>query len=145
MADVKGTYGLVLALDKETQITVGKLTSYSFPPGYYLYIGSALGGLYSRIGRHIHGGSKLHWHIDYLRQVARVVEVWYRISDERMECSWYHAAAGMPGAEMPVAGFGSSGCSCDSHLLHFTSRPSGKYFRQLLGSGGRNLQGMPVR
>jgi len=140
----KGTYILVLALDKETRISVGKLTSYSFPPGYYLYVGSALGGLNSRIGRHIRGGRKLHWHIDYLRRRAGVIEVWYLVSEERLECSWYRAASRLPQARTPVAGFGSSGCGCDSHLLHFISLPSMETFRRVIGEQGKRLQRMTV-
>jgi len=132
VATLRGTYALVLALDKETAITVGKLASFSFPPGYYLYVGSAQGGLTSRVKRHIRGGKKLHWHIDYLRQEAKVVEVWYLVSDERLECRWYQAAAGMPQAQVPLAGFGSSGCGCHSHLLYFASTPSLEAFRRQL-------------
>ena len=143
MANVRGTYALVLALDKETAITVGKLASFSFPPGYYLYVGSAQGGLTSRVRRHIRGGKKLHWHIDYLRQEAKVVEVWYLVSDERLECRWYQAAAAMPQAQVPLAGFGSSGCGCHSHLLYFASTPSFEAFRRQLDEKGLDLRKMP--
>ena len=50
----KGTYALVLALDEAATLAVGKLGLFSFPPGYYLYIGSAhrgLGSTYERLGR----------------------------------------------------------------------------------------------
>lgn len=142
MANVRGTYALVLALDKETAITVGKLASFSFPPGYYLYVGSAQGGLFSRVRRHIRGGKKLHWHIDYLRQEAKVVEVWYLVSDERLECRWHQAAAAMPQAQVPLAGFGSSGCGCHSHLLYFASTLSFEAFRRQLGEKGLDLRKM---
>ena len=144
MVNVKGTYALVLALDKETIITVGKLTTFSFPAGYYLYVGSALGGLFSRVRRHIRGGGKLHWHIDYLRREAKAVEVWYLVSEERLECSWHQAAAGMPQAQVLVAGFGSTGCGCESHLTYFASTPSFEAFRHRLGQRGLDLRKMSV-
>ncbi len=84
MANVKGTYALVLVLDAETAIKVGRLATCLFPAGCYLYAGSALGGLFPRVRRHIQGGKRLHWHVDYLRQKARPVEVWYLVSDERL-------------------------------------------------------------
>ena len=140
MANVRGTYALLLVLDKETAITVGKLANFSFPPGYYVYVGSALGELFFRVRRHIQGGKKLHWHIDYLRQEAEVVEVWYLVSDERLECRWYQAAAAMPQAQVLLAGFGSSGCGCQSHLLYFASMPSEEAFRRQLGEKGLNLR-----
>jgi Uri superfamily endonuclease len=137
--DVKGSYALVLRLDGEAEAVVGKLATHRFLPGYYLYLGSALGGIHSRVRRHVAGGRRLHWHIDYLRQLADVVEVWYMVSSQSLECRWYRAAAGMPEAQVAVAGFGSSGCRCASHLLYFASAPSFEEFRLRLGRGGAGL------
>lgn len=142
MAGTGGTYALILSLKKETPIAVGKLETCSFPPGYYLYAGSALGGLHPRVRRHIEGGKKLHWHVDYLRSRADVVEVWYLVSDVRLECDWYRAAACLPQARMVIAGFGSSGCNCDSHLVHFSSKPSLEAFRYGLASSVRDTSGI---
>ena len=139
MTALKGTYALVLVLETDTVVSVGRLATCSFPAGYYIYLGSALGGLFPRVRRHIRGGNRTHWHIDYLRRHAKVVEVWYKVSDERLECSWQAAAMGMPTAVMPVAGFGSSGCTCRSHLVHFTSMPSLEEFRRMLGADGSDL------
>ena len=133
---------MILSLKKETPIAVGKLATCSFPSGYYLYAGSALGGLYPRVRRHIEGGNRLHWHVDYLRRKADVVEVWYLLSDERLECDWYRAAANMPQARMVIAGFGSSGCNCDSHLVHFPSMPSLEDFRHGLASSVWDTSGI---
>ena len=140
MSKAKGTYALILKLDRETVITIGRLTTFAFSSGYYLYTGSALGGLFPRIERHIRGGKKLHWHIDYLRREAMVVEVWYLVSEERLECDWYQAAADMPDAEVLVYGFGSSGCRCRSHLVYFKSKPSLADFRRKLGKQGVDLK-----
>jgi Uri superfamily endonuclease len=129
-----GTYALVLRLDAETGIAVGRLGTFSFPPGCYLYSGSALGGLHARVRRHVEGGRRLHWHIDYLRQKADVVEVWYVLSGERLECGWHRAAASMAGAGVPVAGFGSSGCRCPAHLVRFPTMPSFETFREMVGA-----------
>lgn len=144
MGKIRGTYALVLTLDKEATISVGKLTTFSFPPGYYLYIGSALGGLFPRISRHVRPGRKLHWHIDYLMQKASVDEVWYLVSGKRWECNWCKAAAGLPRARILVAGFGSSDCGCRSHLLYFNSMPSFEVFRRRLGKEGRGLTRMCI-
>lgn len=140
MSKAKGTYALVLKLNREAVITVGRLTTFAFPAGYYLYIGSALGGLFYRVERHIRGGKKLHWHIDYLKRAGSVAEIWYLVSGERLECDWYRAAADMPGAGVLVDGFGSSGCKCRSHLVYFKSKPSFEDFRRGLGKQGANLK-----
>ena len=137
----KGTYALVLALDEETTLAIGKLGLFAFPPGHYLYVGSALRGLRSRIGRHLLTGKSPRWHIDYLRQRGKMVEVWYAASPARLECAWYETASHMPGAYCPVVGFGSSDCHCPSHLVYFAfSLPSFRDFRDKLGEQGANLR-----
>lgn len=128
----KGTYALLLALDEQATITVGKLGTFLFPAGYYLYIGSAGGGLFHRLRRHLEQGKRLHWHIDYLRQWADVIEVWYLLSEESLECSWAQAATAMPQAQISIPGFGSSDCRCRSHLLYYPSPPSFELFRDKL-------------
>ncbi len=135
-----GTYALVLHLESEHTLAVGKLAIVSFPPGYYLYVGSALGGLFHRVKRHVNGGNKLHWHIDYLRQVADVVEVWYLVSDERLECKWFRAARNMEAARVLVNGFGASDCGCESHLVYFAAAPSFEEFERRLSDEGLSLQ-----
>jgi sugar fermentation stimulation protein A len=135
-----GTYALILHLGSEHTLAVGKLAILSFPPGYYLYVGSALRGLFQRVKRHVNGGNKLHWHIDYLRQVADVVEVWYLVSDERLECKWFHAAKEMEAARVLVSGFGASDCGCKSHLVYFAAAPSFEEFERRLGDEGLSLQ-----
>jgi Uri superfamily endonuclease len=140
------TYALLLKLDKQERITVGKLGIFDFPAGYYLYVGSALGpgGLRARLARHRRGsenssqssssqrGKKLHWHIDYLLQRVQLVEVWHVVSEERLECKWSEVAIRLPGAQVPVQGFGSSDCRCPAHLIYFSARPNREQFQQAL-------------
>jgi len=116
----KGTYALVLLLESEAKITVGKLGRFSFPTGYYIYVGSARGGIFQRVRRHLRGSGgegstqKLRWHIDYLLQQAKVVEVWY--TENSQECLWAFAVKEMPKSQILIPGFGSSDCRCLSHL-----------------------------
>ena len=141
-----GTYVLLLELDKQERITVGKLGTFNFPAGYYLYVGSALGpgGLRARLTRHRRDsesssqsnsgqmGKKLHWHIDYLLQRAQLVEVWSVASEERLECKWGEAVRRLSGAQVPVRGFGSSDCRCPAHLIYFSARPNREQFEQAI-------------
>ena len=128
----RGTYALVLHLGRQEEITIGKLGTFVFPAGYYLYLGSALGpgGLEARLARHRRRGKRPRWHIDYLREHARLVEVWSVASGERLECLWARAARKLPGARIPVPGFGSSDCRCPSHLVHFATKPSPALFAE---------------
>lgn len=126
----KGTYALILRLECSEEITVGKLGVFSFPAGYYLYLGSALGpgGLEARLARHRRRDKKLRWHIDYLLEQAQLVEVWSVASTDKLECRWAQAARQLPGAEIPVPGFGSSDCRCPSHLIYLAREPAREEF-----------------
>src|SRR3989338_9080093 len=75
LARVKGSYVLILQLAETKRLTVGKLGTFAFPTGLYLYFGSALNGLRSRIQRHLRKHKKSHWHVDALTAQAAVVEV----------------------------------------------------------------------
>ncbi len=137
MALVKGTYGLILELRPGVRLGVGRLGTFSFPTGYYLYTGSARGGLEARLRRHLRREKPLKWHIDYLRREAKILEIWWSTSDSAGECAWHQAASQLPGARIPVRGFGSSDCRCLSHLVYLPQRPSVEGFR-------RRLPGVPV-
>ena len=134
-----GTYALLLKLDKQERITVGKLGPFDFPAGYYLYVGSALGpgGLQARLARHRRDSKQFHWHIDYLLQRAQLVEVWSVASEEKLECEWGEVARRLSGAQVPVQGFGSSDCRCPTHLVYFNARPDREEFMQTLRKLGR--------
>ena len=63
-----GTYILVLRSTEHCSVKVGRLGVLRLEPGYYAYAGSALGpgGVGARLGRHLRGPRRAHWHIDYL-------------------------------------------------------------------------------
>ena len=117
-ASRRGSYALVLQLKQGRRLRVGRLGVLSFPPGYYLYFGSALNGLPARIARHLRQEKKLHWHIDSLTQVARPICVWALEDGQRRECEWAGMASALPWVDGPVRKFGSSDCRCPTHLVH---------------------------
>jgi Uri superfamily endonuclease len=138
MEDSAGTYVLVIQLARDTDIRVGRLGVVAFSRGYYCYVGSAAGpgGWRARLARHLRQANKTHWHIDYLLRQALVVEAWCGPSISRLECAWARALLQLPGATLPVRGFGSSDCHCPGHLVRFSSQPSVRAFaRQLLALG----------
>ena len=110
---------------KWQMISVGKLRTFDVRPGFYVYVGSALGpgGLAARIGRHARQEKTLRWHVDYLRAVTDLIEVWFRPGRRRLECSWAARLAVMTGVRTPMPGFGASDCGCRSHLIYFVERP----------------------
>lgn len=140
MAVEKGSYALIMALERDASIAIGRLGQFIFPAGYYAYCGSAHGGLRQRVTRHLRGHKRLRWHIDYLLQHATVTEVWYAVGDERAECRWASTMQDMPRARVVVPRFGSSDCRCRSHLIHFPRPPSFRIFRQRLGEPSQRLR-----
>jgi Uri superfamily endonuclease len=134
--DNAGTYALVILSENRLFLPVGKLGTHDFPPGYYIYVGSALGGLNARLKRHLKEGKPLHWHIDYLLSQATIIQIWYSLGEDRLECMWNAILAELPGAMPVITGFGSSDCRCRSHLTHFLAVPSFDAFRQELKNRG---------
>lgn len=118
--DEPGIYTIILSLAKAKKICIGSLGEIDFAPGYYAYTGSARGpGGCRRVDRHMEilQGTRItrRWHIDYLLPQAGLVEVFITRTSRDLECS----IAEMIGEHLvPIKGFGSSDCSCISHL-HF--------------------------
>jgi Uri superfamily endonuclease len=117
---VKGVYYLVLELEKDSRIRVGKRTLF-FGQGSYVYVGSALNNLEKRIRRHLSTKKALHWHIDYFSRKARIVGYRTFETTKRMECLLSRKVEAL--ADDSVAGFGCSDCRCRSHLHYFATNP----------------------
>lgn len=128
-----GTYAQILYLPAPVLLTVGALGRVRLSPGFYVYVGSALGpgGLRARLARHIGRPARLHWHVDYLRTHARPVEIWLRTGAESEEHLWADILADL--ADSAIPRFGASDCRCRSHLFHFTRRPDPVRFAARLG------------
>lgn len=137
-----GTYILSLSLREARRIVVGRLGTFDFCPSYYMYVGSALGGLQSRLRRHLRGGKRLHWHIDYLLRCADIREVWYREGEERLECEWARSLLRLSSIQPFEAPFGASDCRCRTHLL-VAERPPSLELLQAHLRGGARMQVMP--
>jgi Uri superfamily endonuclease len=111
----RGAYVLLMFLQDERLITVGKLGQIRFRSGTYVYCGSAMAGYRGRVGRHFSKEKKLRWHIDYLLQEAEPVGAYLVPGGEGTECMLGNFISALEGSE-PVEGFGCSDCSCRSHL-----------------------------
>jgi Uri superfamily endonuclease len=129
-----GTYALILESAGRKPVAVGQLGTLDLRAGFYVYVGSALGpgGLQARINRHFDPSRPIHWHIDCLKRVTRIVEVWYLADPIRREHSWAKALANLPSASIPMPGFGSSDCDCPAHLFAFPTAPKLATFARAL-------------
>ena len=112
---MKGSYILLMHLDQDKNIQVGKLGKLFFKKGYYAYVGSAMNGIEQRVQRHLRSSKKTHWHIDYLLRHAEIKNVYYKESTQKEECL---TADKFKQKLKDIPGFGCSDCKCNSHLFH---------------------------
>ncbi|MBI4666941.1 MAG: GIY-YIG nuclease family protein [Nitrospinae bacterium] len=119
-----GLYAIVIHLARPKRVTVGKLGVFMFPAGVYVYTGSAIKNLESRVSRHRKKIKTLRWHIDYLREnsswAGAVV-----FPGMKEECALAARIFKAAGGATICKGFGSSDCHCESHLA-FSGMGSGR-------------------
>ena len=135
--DSPGGYLLWLPCRSPAHCVIGKLGSLTLQPGFYLYVGSALGpgGLAARLRHHLNGTGKPHWHIDHLRQRLPIRRIWLACGEDRREHRWALALARQPGIAAPLKGFGSSDCRCPAHLFHMRNPPPLTWGKRILNEG----------
>jgi len=120
VGSAKGSYVLITELNTEKEIHVGSLGVISFTAGFYVYLGSALGGFKSRLTRHLIKNKIPRWHIDYLLSEAKVLQIILCETERRLEC----LLSQQLGDEFCfVERFGSSDCQCESHLYFGSDEP----------------------
>jgi Uri superfamily endonuclease len=125
-----GTYALLLSSATTAVVPVGRLGDLRLQPGFYVYVGSALGagGVRARLAHHMRFAQRPHWHIDYLRRHTTLEEIWFCYDRKSREHDWARCFAETRGASVPLAGFGSSDCNCESHLFFFKKHPAREGF-----------------
>lgn len=125
---LKGIYLLIMRIDTDVrQLAIGRLGHFDFAAGYYLYVGSAFGsgGVAARLAHHERPiKSRSHWHIDYLRECAALIESWSVATSVRLESCWARRLASTPEFSIPVPGFGASDSDFISHLLYCRHYPA---------------------
>ena len=142
-----GTYVLLLQCEQATELAVGRLGFLDTAVGYYLYVGSAYGpgGIRARVKHHRKIAPRPHWHIDYLRTGARLVDAWCAVG-VRQEHDWALALMQCEDTRIPLPGFGSSDCDCSTHLFYMKHRPDRAELEILLKTGlypVDSLSGLP--
>jgi Uri superfamily endonuclease len=116
----KGAYCLCIFIEDNLNVRIGALGLLPFERGRYIYVGSALNGLFARVKRHIRTSkglfNSIHWHIDYLlkEKDVRCEAVYLLFSEERIECD---LARKIGSKVNTIKRFGCSDCKCKSHLF----------------------------
>jgi len=106
----KGTYVLLFHLRESVRNRLGVFS------GDYCYVGSAFGpgGLEARVRRHLRPSKPIRWHIDLLTSSPAFEAASLFFTPERIECEVAGALSSLlPGHPR----FGSSDCSCPTHLF----------------------------
>jgi len=113
---LKGIYALIIQVNKNVDVPIGKLGTLNFPSGHYAYVGSAQKGIEKRVERHLRREKRVFWHVDYLLQNphSAILKVFWREGDRHSECE---LASKIAAEGEAVTGFGSSDCHCKSHLF----------------------------
>jgi Uri superfamily endonuclease len=113
---MKGIYVLIISVDRDIQVNVGALGIFKFEKGLYAYVGSAQNYLEKRVKRHLGKNKKKFWHIDYLLDGSwtKVLRVYHKNAGRPEECK---IAEELNKKGVPIPGFGSSDCKCESHLF----------------------------
>lgn len=121
-------YVLLIHLLVHARITIGRLGTFEFPAGFYLYVGRAKKNIHSRVKRHRRKEKKFHWHIDYFLHHAEVADVLLIPGDD--ECAIARFLSARPECIIPAVGFGSSDCRCSAHFFHLYT--DSKHFWEIL-------------
>ena len=123
----KGVYILILKLDQESDIQIGKLGKLHFSNGFYAYTGSALGtGGFKRVERHFNVSTGKNptrkWHIDYLLPKSKIVHAILLPTEDAIECKLARSLKKISGMSI-IPGFGCTDCMCETHLIYAESDP----------------------
>jgi Uri superfamily endonuclease len=120
---LRGVYVLLISVEDGVQMEVGALGLINLGPGMYAYVGSALGSYLSsiegRLSRHYSDHKKMHWHIDYILKDPKVKlkAAIFSESQKGQECNLVKKICNYEFAFVGIKDFGSSDCSCVSHLI----------------------------
>jgi Uri superfamily endonuclease len=142
---LKGTYLLLLCLDGDVAgLRIGRLGQFTFAAGHYVYVGSAFGsgGLSARLAYHQRRVKPHpHWHIDFLRADARLLEAWAIGYEQPLECALVRAFEASAEFAIPIPGFGASDSPCSSHLLYSARRPTSRTLTAAVLAGAESIGG----
>jgi Uri superfamily endonuclease len=132
----RGVYALVFR-NRACCLTIGSLGEIHFRKGWHIYIGSARGpGGFARVRRHrLLARSRDRpptWHVDHLllSPAFSLRHVVCGPTGKNLECA---LASSLSSGAVPS--FGSSDCTCGSHLFYRPSDPLGEVMEVMASLG----------
>lgn len=123
--NIKGVYVLIMRLDQESDIQIGRFGKLHFKKGFYAYTGSALGtGGFKRVERHFNISTGKNptrrWYIDYLSSASKITNAILLPTDDAIECRLARSLTKISGISI-IPGFGCTDCFCETHLIYANS------------------------
>jgi endonuclease-3 len=116
---ITGAYILILKMEIEKDIQIGKFKKFSFKKGYYFYVGSAMKG-FGRVYRHFKVAQGINktrkWHIDYLLPCIKVESAILVKTNRKVECLL--SKCFFESYMEIIPGFGCTDCYCKTHLYY---------------------------
>ena len=111
------SYQIHFIIEKPVALRIGKLGTFEFPAGEYVYTGCARKNMEARISRHLSKRKKHRWHIDFLLATSHAKIIKVEVYDGE-ECVVNQETEG----EILVPRFGATDCrnGCGSHLKYVT-------------------------
>jgi sugar fermentation stimulation protein A len=116
-----GVYAVLVTLEEGRTIQPGALGPTHLEAGTYVYVGSAMRGLNSRLARHRRKRKRMRWHVDWLTAVSDRTRVLPIRTNRALECHLAGSVSRLSSGSL--RGFGCSDCRCDSHLFFFPKDP----------------------
>jgi len=117
----KGSYLIVGRLRNSVEIKTGAMGNIYYKKAFYIYVGSAMNSLSGRIRRHLRSHKVRKWHIDYLVSFLEDLRAIPIQSHQALECAISQELASISTGH--IKEFGSSDCSCRSHLFWMDTNP----------------------
>ena len=117
----KGSYLLLFQNPIKQSLTIGRLGNIIFKPGFYVYAGSALNSLSTRLSRHKKIRKKLNWHVDFLRPHFNLIKTFPIQRKDKIESAL--AKKLQKFCDKSVNNFGATDTNENSHLFFFKKNP----------------------
>ncbi len=118
-----GSYAILLRLRAARTLVTGALGAVDYPAGWYVYVGSARGGIRTRVARHRRRTKALRWHLDYLRRVCSFVDAFAFPHPPHLSRESEIARTVATIANEAIPRFGASDTPDASHLFRFDDDP----------------------
>ncbi|MHA1299863.1 MAG: GIY-YIG nuclease family protein [Candidatus Helarchaeota archaeon] len=124
-----GIYALIIQVERNIFLKIGKNKNYNFLSGFYIYVGSALGkysnNIENRLKRHFSNNKKLFWHIDYFLAEPKVqpIKAVFAPTNQKKECELSAQLFRYSNIKI-FRDFGNSDChsGCKTHLYYFNGK-----------------------